>query len=65
MKRSFTLLFLLCIFASIFGQIEEKKIDELIKNTLKSFDVPGMSVGVIKDGKMIYTKGFGVRSLER
>lgn len=64
MKRSFTLLFLLCIFASIFGQIEEKKIDELIKNTLKSFDVPGMSVGVIKDGKMIYTKGFGVRSLE-
>ena len=43
--------------------MEEKKLDELIQNTLKTFDVPGMSVGVIKDGKVIYSKGFGVRSL--
>lgn len=46
-----------------FAQIEEKKLDELIQNTIKTFDVPGMSVGIIKDGKLIYGKGFGVASL--
>lgn len=45
------------------AQVEEKKLDELIQNTLKTFDVPGMSVGVLKDGKLIYAKGFGVASL--
>lgn len=45
------------------AQIEEKKLDELIQNTLKTFDVPGMSVGIVKDGKVTYSKGFGVRSL--
>ena len=40
-----------------FSQIEEKKLDELIQNTLKTFDVPGISVGIIKDGKTVYAKG--------
>ncbi|WP_332022113.1 serine hydrolase [Kaistella sp.] len=62
MKRNFSLLFIL-VSLMAFGQIEEKKLDELIQNTLKTFDVPGMSVGIIKDGKMIYAKGFGVNSL--
>ena len=62
MKTKFTLLFILISFFA-FSQIEEKKLDELIQNTLKTFDVPGMSVGIVKDGKVIYSKGFGVRSL--
>lgn len=62
MKTKFTLLFVLISLFS-YSQVEEKKLDELIQNTLKTFDVPGMSVGVIKDGKIIYSKGFGVRSL--
>lgn len=55
------LLFLISWFT--FSQMEEKKLDELIQNTLKTFDVPGISVGIIKDGNIIYSKGFGVRSL--
>ncbi len=62
MKTKLSLLFILISFFA-FSQMEEKKLDELIQNTLKTFDVPGMSVGVIKDGKVIYSKGFGVRSL--
>jgi CubicO group peptidase (beta-lactamase class C family) len=59
-KLSF-LLVLISYFA--FSQMEEKKLDELIQNTLKTFDVPGISVGITKDGKIVYSKGFGVRSL--
>jgi len=62
MKAKFSL-FLLLISFFAFSQVEEKKLDELIQNTLKTFDVPGISVGVVKDGKVIYSKGFGVRSL--
>ena len=62
MKRNLSILFvLISIFA--FSQVEEKKLDELIQNTLKTFDVPGISVGIVKDGKVIYAKGFGVSSL--
>lgn len=62
MKRQLSFLLILSSFLS-FAQMEEKKLDELIQNTLKTFDVPGMSVGIVKDGKVIYAKGFGVSSL--
>jgi CubicO group peptidase (beta-lactamase class C family) len=62
MKIKFSFLLILIQFFA-FSQIEEKKLDDLIQNTLKTFDVPGISVGVVKDGKVIYSKGFGVRSL--
>ena len=63
MKRILTLS--IAVFSAITfnAQVEEKKLDELIQNTLQTFDVPGMSVGVLKDGKTIYSKGFGKRSL--
>lgn len=62
MKRTLTFLLIVLSFLS-FAQVEEKKLDELIQNTLKTFDVPGMSVGIVKDGKTVYSKGFGVASL--
>lgn len=38
-------------------------IDTLVERTLRSFDVPGIAVCIIKDGKVIHSKGYGVRSL--
>ena len=35
----------------------------MVNETLKTFDVPGISVGILKDGKIVYAKGHGVRSL--
>ena len=43
--------------------ITSKQIDSLAELTLKTFDVPGIAVAVIKDGKLIHAKGYGVRSL--
>ena len=62
MKLKFTL-FLLLFSGFIFAQINEKELDLLVQNTLKTFDVPGISVGIIKDGKIIYAKGHGLASL--
>lgn len=63
MKQKLSFFIFLLTVGLANAQVEEKKLDELIQNTLKTFDVPGMSVGIVKDGKMIYSKGFGVRSL--
>ena len=43
--------------------ITSAQIDSLTELTLKTFDVPGIAVGMIKDGKLIHAKGYGVRSL--
>ncbi len=62
MKAKFSL-FLTLLSLLVFSQIEEAKLDHLIRNTLTTFDVPGISVGIVKDGKVVYAKGFGVNSL--
>ncbi len=55
-------LLLLCqVF--VFGQLSPKAIDELVERTMKAFDVPGIAVGIVKDGKVLHAKGYGVRSL--
>jgi Beta-lactamase class C and other penicillin binding proteins len=43
--------------------LSTEDIDKLVERSLKAFDVPGISVGVIKDGKVVIAKGYGVRSL--
>jgi CubicO group peptidase (beta-lactamase class C family) len=37
-------------------------IDRLATRTLKEFSVPGIAVGIIKDGKVVLAKGYGVRA---
>ncbi|MVN78619.1 serine hydrolase [Hymenobacter sp. HMF4947] len=38
-------------------------IDAIVARTLKAFDVPGIAVAVVKDGQVVVSKGYGVRSL--
>lgn len=43
--------------------ITAKQIDSLVETVLKTFDVPGIAVAVVKDGIITHAKGYGVRSL--
>ncbi|GGD66774.1 serine hydrolase [Emticicia aquatilis] len=52
------------IFPSKAQTITSAEIDALVERTLKTFDVPGIAVAVIKDDKVIHAKGYGVRSLK-
>ena len=38
-------------------------LDAYVANSMKVFDVPGMGVAIVKDGKVIAEKGYGVRKL--
>ena len=44
--------------------LDSAAIDSLVERSMKTFEVPGISVGVIKDGKVIHSKGYGIRSLK-
>src|SRR6195952_4889818 len=65
MKKYITLcICLLAIFTTSSSQvISSRQIDSLVELTLKTFDVPGIAVAVVKDGKVVHSKGYGVRSL--
>ena len=62
LKRFFSIILMSSAFL-LNAQIEERQLDKLIAETLSTFDVPGISVGIYKDGKVVYAKGHGVRSL--
>ncbi|ADB38998.1 serine hydrolase [Spirosoma linguale] len=44
--------------------ITAAQLDALVQRTLTTFDVPGIAVAVVKDGKISHAKGYGVRSLK-
>ncbi len=41
-----------------------ENIDSVLEKAVADYDVPGLAIGVIVDGHVIYTKGFGYRNLE-
>ncbi len=46
------------------GQLSSREIDGLVEDAMEKFTVAGVAVGVVKDGKIIHARGYGVRSVE-
>ena len=57
----FLIVFALSMPAS--AQLSSRKIDSLVADALVKFKVAGASVAVVKDGKVIHQKGYGVISV--
>lgn len=57
------LLLLMFFYFNTNAQITEPQLDHLVENTLKSFNVPGIAVAIVKDGKIVLAKGYGVKSI--
>ncbi len=56
-------IFIVSVFCSTANaQLSPAEIDRLAERTMKEFEVPGISIGIIKDGKLIHAKGYGVKS---
>jgi CubicO group peptidase (beta-lactamase class C family) len=48
----------------VFAQpLTTSQIDSIANKDMQLFHVPGLAIGIVKDGKLIYSKGFGVGSL--
>jgi CubicO group peptidase (beta-lactamase class C family) len=47
----------------VHAQISSVQVDHLVEDALKKFDVAGVAVGIVKDGKIIHSKGYGLKSI--
>jgi CubicO group peptidase (beta-lactamase class C family) len=59
------LVILVALFVtSAFGQRSAPKdLDAWVQRAMKTFDVPGVAVAIVKDGEVVATKGYGIRKL--
>jgi len=64
----FFVVFLLTLFCTIHVQgqkdLIEEKLDPIIQQIIESWELPGMTVSIVKDNKIIYAKAFGVKNIE-
>lgn len=54
-------LFFLC---QIYGQSPDlNRLDNYLKQVTKDWGIPGMTVGIVKDGELIFAKGYGIKEV--
>jgi CubicO group peptidase (beta-lactamase class C family) len=66
MKRALFLPVLLLLFASssLAQESVESKVDAFIKSEMTKQKIPGVSLAVVRDGKIILAKGYGLANVE-
>src|SRR6185436_17087108 len=64
MKRiSILSILILVVAASAFGQNKVEDFDKYAEAARQEWKVPGMTITIVQDGKVILAKGYGVREL--
>jgi len=65
MKKIIACLFSVFITASFFSQnaFVQDSLDTYIKREMKSWQIPGLAIAIVKDGKVVVSKGYGVRDV--
>ena len=49
-------------YASIAGLVEE--VDSIVLNKMNQYNIPGLAIGIVKNDSIIYSKGYGLKSIE-
>lgn len=63
-KFKISLLVLLGFSIHSFAQISDQEVDNVVNRALTAFNVPGIAVAIVKDGKVILSKGYGIKSIQ-
>ena len=48
---------------ALYAQIPSARLDTMVQQAMEKFNVAGVAVAIVKDGKIIHEKGYGVRSV--
>src|ERR1700686_5611792 len=53
----------LCAGSALAQNTPPADLDGYVARVMKTFEVPGLSVAIVKDGKVVVAKGYGVKKL--
>jgi CubicO group peptidase (beta-lactamase class C family) len=63
MRSSLLLTSCLCLPTALIGQQPPPRFDAYVRQVMETFTVPGLSVAIVKDGRVLLAKGYGVRRM--
>jgi CubicO group peptidase (beta-lactamase class C family) len=63
MRISLLLFSILCLIPRSHAAQAPPDVDRYVADVMKTFQVPGVSLAVVKDGKVVLAKGYGVKAL--
>lgn len=62
--RAISVLVLLLVLTQLaYAQAPEAGFDEYVQKAIKEWEVPGLAIAVVKDDRIVFAKGYGVREL--
>ncbi|HEX2271089.1 MAG TPA: serine hydrolase [Pyrinomonadaceae bacterium] len=61
--RAISVLILLLIVQVAVGQAPEPDFDQYVEKAMKEWEVPGLAIAIVKDDRIVFAKGYGVREL--
>src|ERR1044072_3096547 len=64
MRSKRTSLFTIVLFFVLANAVRADKIDDFVKVQMQKQNIPGVSIAVIKDGKIIKAEGYGLANVE-
>ena len=64
MKNLLSLLFVVATIQLSAQNITSTEVDALVEKAMKEFNVAGVAVAIVKDGKIVHEKGYGVKSID-
>lgn len=64
MSKTFRTFYALCLLIPLVATIRADGVDDYIRAEMKRQNIPGVSVAVIKDGKVIKAEGYGLANVE-
>ncbi len=64
MRRKRSPFFALIILAAVSVLVQADKVDDYVKAEMQRQHIPGLSVAVVKDGKIIKAEGYGLANVE-
>lgn len=65
-RRAFCLICLPCLtpgFSALARSAPPADLDAYVARTMRTYEVPGIAIAIVKDGKPVLQKGYGVRKL--
>ncbi len=64
-RISLSLLIILSVFVADAQSLTVRSVDSIVNKALVTFNVPGIAVSIISDGKVLLNKGYGLSSIEK